>query len=262
MSYSPVLGEIRLPSVAVCVGIVMLALAGPTRALADDDDYERGPKVKVDDDGKEYKYEYEDRRCKYKYELKYRTGEEKIEEKGDCRGVAPQRAVYYSSERDWSYEDGSVRDDDRERQDSATPRSDTRRRLACNREVIGQVLGGVAGGVLGSRVGDGSGRRAATIAGSIVGVMIGGTLGRRMDRSDAACAYQALEFAEADQTVFWRNPASDIEYHVTPDRRTRRADGRYCRSYRALATGVGADGHDTAGTACRRSDGSWELESR
>lgn len=192
-----------------------------------------------------------------------RTGEEKIEEKGDCRGVAPQRAVYYSDERDWSYDRGvSARDDDHERHGSAIPRSDTRRRLACNREVIGQVLGGVAGGVLGSRVGDGSGRRAATIAGSIVGVMIGGTLGRRMDRSDAACAYQALEFAEADQTVFWHNPASDVEYHVTPDRRTRRADGRYCRSYRAFATGAGADGQNAVGTACRRPDGSWELEPR
>src|SRR5688572_30269582 len=55
---------------------------------------ERGqaPKIEVHDNGKDYKYEYKDHRCKYEYKLNYRTGEEKIEQKGDCRGVSPRRA--------------------------------------------------------------------------------------------------------------------------------------------------------------------------
>jgi hypothetical protein len=94
MSHARVIGA-RQPYRAVCVATLALALTGMVPAFADDDGYRRGPKVKVDDNGKEYKYEYEDRRCKYKYEIKYETGEEKIEREGDCRGVGPHRAVYY-----------------------------------------------------------------------------------------------------------------------------------------------------------------------
>jgi hypothetical protein len=70
------------------------------------------------------------------------------------------------------------------------------RRIACNRELIGAV--------------------------------IGGSVGRRMDRADNGRAYQALEFASPGETVYWRNPESQVEYGITPARRTRDADGREC----------------------------------
>lgn len=249
----------------VLIGTAAAAVLSATPALADDD--EHGPEVKVHDNGKDYKYEYKDRRCEYKYEVNYRTGEEKVEKKGDCRGVAPHRAVYHSEGPDRRYErDADWHDDERDRDDRDYDYDEEPHgsgpRLSCNREVVGQVLGGIAGGVAGAQVGGGSGRRAATIAGTIVGVMIGGNIGRRMDRSDTACAYQALEFAESDQTVFWRNPDSKIEYRITPQRRARRADGRECRNYKASVAGAGIDERSIAGVGCRRSDGSWEIESR
>lgn len=233
---------------SVLIGGAAVAAFAAVPALADDD--EHGPKIEVHDNGKDYKYEYKDHRCKYEYKLNYRTGEEKVEQKGNCRGVSPRRAVYYDEgpvvleERDYEYEE-------------APP---SRRRLACNRQVIGTVIGGVAGGVIGSQVGSGDGRRVATVAGAIIGAVIGGNVGRKMDRADNGCAYQAFEFAAPGETVFWRNPDSQIEYGITPAKRSRGSDGRECREYKASVVGAGASQKSSSGLACRRSDGSWEIE--
>jgi surface antigen len=126
--------------------------------------------------------------------------------------------------------------------------------------MIGTVLGGVLGGVAGSQVGQGDGRKVATVAGAIIGAVIGGNIGRGMDRADNGCAYQALEFASPGDTVYWRNPNSQVEYGITPASLTRRADGRQCREYKSSAVTGGAAAKDLSGLACRRSDGSWEIE--
>jgi surface antigen len=234
-------------------GAAIVALMS-TPALADPDKDEHGhgrghaPKVEVHDNGKDYKYEYKDGRCKYEYHLNYRTGEEKIEQKGNCRGVSPRRAMYPA--------DGPIiRDREHDYEEAPAPR-----RVACNREVIGTVLGGVAGGVAGSQVGHGDGRKVATVAGAIIGAVIGGNIGRRMDRADDGCAYQALEFASPGETVYWRNSDSQIEYGITPARLTRRADGRQCREHKSSVVGGGASEKSSSGVACRRADGSWEVE--
>jgi surface antigen len=247
---------IRAVAVAV-VGAASAALIA-TPALADKDKHKEGrghgnghghaPKIEVHDNGKDYKYEYKDGRCKYEYHLNYRTGEEKVEQKGDCRGVSPRRALYPV--------EVPVVHDDRGYDHGAMPPSP--RRIACNREMIGTVLGGVAGGIAGSNIGSGDGRKVATVAGAIIGAVIGGNVGRRMDRADNGCAYQAFEFASPGETVFWRNPDSQLEYGITPARLIRQADGRECREYK---TSVGGDSSQTtsSGLACRRSDGSWEI---
>lgn len=233
---------------SIAIGTVAAAVFMPLPALADKG--EHGPKVEVHDNGKDYKYEYKDHRCKYEYKLNYRTGEEKVEQKGDCRGVSPRRALYHSEdpivieERDYDYDVG-------------TPSG---RRTACNRQMIGTVLGGVAGGIAGSHVGHGDGRKVATVAGAIIGAVIGGNIGRRMDRADNGCAYQALEFASPGETVFWRNPNSEIEYSITPSRLSRRSDGRECREYNTSVVGGSASPVKSSDVACRRSDGSWEIE--
>ena len=206
----------------------------------------RGPKIEVHDNGKHYKYEYKDQRCKYEYHLNYQTGAEKIEQKGDCRGVSPRRALYPVE---------TVVHEDRDH-DRAPPS----RRIACNRELIGAVIGGVAGGVIGSNVGSGDGRKVATVAGAIIGVVIGGSVGRRMDRADNGCAYQAFEFAAPGETVFWRNPDSAVEYGITPAQLTRTADGRECRTYKASLIGGANNQNESSGRACRRADGSWQIQ--
>lgn len=215
---------------------------GPDRAPG------HGPKIEVHDNGNDYDYKYEDGRCKYEYHLNYRTGDERVKQKGDCRGVSPRRAIYPVG--------GPIVRDDGDYEEA--PRS-APRRLECNREMIGTVVGGVIGGVAGSQVGHGDGRKVATIAGAIIGAVIGGNIGHSMDRADNSCAYQALEFASPGETVYWRNPDSQIEYGITPASLKRRADGRQCREYKSSAiTGGGAK--DSSGVACRRSDGSWEIE--
>lgn len=235
---------------ALIIGAAAAAcIATPALADRDKDEHGGGPKIEVKDNGKDYKYEYKDGRCKYEYHLNYRTGEEKVEQKGDCRGVSPRRALYpidYPVEREGRvYDHGPVV---------------SGRRIACHRELIGTVLGGVAGGVAGSHVGHGDGRKIATVAGAIIGAVIGGNVGRRMDRADNGCAYQALEFASPGETVYWRNPDSQIEYGITPDRLTRGSDGRECRAYKTSVAGGGANQKSSSGLACRRSDGSWEIE--
>ena len=234
-----------------------LLAAGPGFADPDKDESGHGrgrgrghaPKIEVHDNGKEYKYEYKDGRCKYEYQLNYRTGEEKVEQKGDCRGVSPRRAaypqvdVYHEHENDYE----------------VVPRSS--RRIDCNRDVIGAVIGGVVGGVAGSNVGSGDGRKVATVAGAVIGAVIGGNIGRRMDRADDGCAYQAFEFASPGETVYWRNPDSRMEYGITPGRLTRRRDGRECRDYKVSFAGGGASQKaSSGGVACRNSKGAWEIE--
>lgn len=244
MPHLPLLKSMR----CVLIGSAAAAAFISMPALADEG--EHGPKIEEHDNGKDYKYEYKDGRCKYEYKLNYRTGEEKVEQKGDCRGVSAPRAVHHSEgpilreERDYGHE-------------VAVPSA---RRIACNREAVGTVLGGVAGGIAGSHVGHGDGRKVATVAGAIIGAVIGGNVGRRMDRADNGCAYQALEFASPGETVFWRNPDSQIEYGITPARRSRRADGRECREYETSVVGGGASQMNSSGVACRRSDGSWEID--
>jgi surface antigen len=245
MAHSPLFAGLR----SVVIGSAAIAAAVISMpALADED--EHGPKIEVHDNGKDYKYEYKDRRCKYEYKLNYRTGEEKVEQKGDCRGVSPRRSLYHSDEpiilEERDYDHG--------------PAMPSARRIACNREMIGTVLGGVAGGIAGSQVGRGDGRKVATVAGAIIGAVIGGNVGRRMDRADNGCAYQALEFASPGETVFWRNPDSDIEYGITPARLSRRADGRECREYKTSVRGRSGGPMSSSGVACRRKDGSWEID--
>lgn len=231
-----------------------LFAAAPAFADPDKDEsghgrgYGHGPKVEVHDNGKDYKYEYKDRRCKYEYKLNYRTGEEKVEKKGDCRGVSPRRAVYPDVDVYHEHEDDH----------GVVPRSP--RRIACNRDVIGAVIGGVVGGVAGSNVGSGDGRKVATVAGAVIGAVIGGNIGRRMDRADDGCAYQAFEFASPGETVFWRNPDSQIEYGITPEPLTRRRDGRECRDYKVSVGGGGVSQNTSSGMACRNSKGAWEIE--
>jgi surface antigen len=122
------------------------------------------------------------------------------------------------------------------------------------------VLGGVAGGLRVRTWVMEMAERLPRWRGAIIGAVIGGNVGRRMDRSDNGCAYQAFEFASPGDTVFWRNPDSQIEYGITPARLTRQADGRECREYNTSIDGGGTSQKKSSGVACRRSDGAWEIE--
>ncbi len=119
----------------------------------------------------------------------------------------------------------------------------------------GAVVGGAAGGVIGNQVGDGS--RNATVAGTILGALIGGGIGRSMDNRDREQAALALENRQTGQASTWTNPDTGTEYTFVPTR-TYHADERPCREYTMDAV-VDGRVEQVRGTACRRSDGTWEI---
>ncbi len=121
----------------------------------------------------------------------------------------------------------------------------------------GAVVGGVLGGVLGSQVGGGRGQIAATIAGTMIGTIIGGRVGASMDEADRQRANRSFETTRTGETESWKNPDSGNQYEVTPTK-THGSSERPCRDY---TTDAVIDGRKETirGTACRRSDGTWET---
>lgn len=124
-------------------------------------------------------------------------------------------------------------------------------------EKTGQVIGGVAGAAAGTQVGGGSGRTIATIGGAVLGAVVGGAVGGRMDDDDQRQTERALENAETGSSTKWVNPDTGYRYEVLPTNTYQSAAGQPCRDYTMQAV---IDGRNETinGTACRKSDGTWE----
>ena len=249
---------------------VALALVQPVFAKRDGDDDERrhpgkgwakgwdkkgqgsGPYTHFENSREKYKYEFRDASCRYKYEYNYRNGKAKVDQRGDCSGIAfPQRVVMHG----------------REPLPRAIPPEPQARSIECNREVIGAVLGGAAGAVIGNKIGQRAGtsedeRFITTVGGAVIGAVVGGTIGKSMDDADQACAAQAMEYANFKQSVRWQNPQRGAVYTVTPIGIVPAAGkGVECRRYSMLTERGGGLKDTTQGTACRQRDGSWRLSS-
>src|SRR6185503_18663064 len=205
---------------------VALAMIQPVFAKKDrDDDDERGghpgkgwakgwdkkggrdsaPYTRFENSAQKYKYEFRDASCRYKYEYSYRSGKSKVEQSGDCSGIAfPQRVAMQG----------------REPLPRAIPPEPQARSIECNREVIGAVLGGAAGAAVGSKIGSKAGagddRFITTVGGAVIGAVVGGAIGKSMDDADQACAAQAMEYANFKQSVKWHNPQRGAYYTMTP----------------------------------------------
>jgi len=128
----------------------------------------------------------------------------------------------------------------------------------CNREALGSLLGAAAGGYAGSRIGSGDGNLTAVAGGTLLGFLVGGAIGRMMDDVDQHCIGQALEHGQDGQPIIWNDPDTGGRYEVVPKQTFQRSDGRYCREYTTTAV-VGGKSQQTYGTACRQTDGAWEL---
>jgi surface antigen len=121
----------------------------------------------------------------------------------------------------------------------------------------GQILGGVAGAAAGSQVGEGSGQTVATIAGALIGAVVGERIGARMEDDDEQYTALALEENETGETAAWENPDTGNEFWVTPTE-TFEDSGRPCREFEfRVETEDGEDEQER--TACRNSDGTWEI---
>ncbi len=122
------------------------------------------------------------------------------------------------------------------------------------------VTGAEAGAALGRAVGAtmGGGNALATVAGSIAGAMLGSKADVSLTTSsDEDCFRQVLERATDQQQVAWDNDSSSTHYELTPVRSFRRS-GQTCRE---LVTTIERHGEvrEVYRTACRNSDGRWQL---
>lgn len=131
-------------------------------------------------------------------------------------------------------------------------------RGTCNRTSLGQVLGGATGAAVGSTIGKGNGKTAAIIGGAIVGTIVGGNIGQSMDRVDQGCVGQVLEYAPDNRQVSWADPRAGASYQVTPNRRYQNRQGQSCRQYVTNAV-IDGRSQQVQGTACRQSDGAWQM---
>jgi surface antigen len=251
-------------AVTLVVCAISLAVAEPGLAKDRDDDHARGkgkgwakgwnkgsegPYSNFENGRDKYKYEYHDASCRYKYEYSYKSGKTKVDQRGDCSGIAfPQRVVMRG----------------REPLPRAVPAEPQARTIECNREVIGAVLGGAVGAVVGHKVGEGGDRDErfiTTVGGAVIGAVVGGAIGKSMDDADHACAAQAMEYANFKQSVKWGNPQRGASYTITPVGLVPAGGkGLECRRY-SMLTERGGGRETTQGTACRQTDGSWRLSS-
>jgi surface antigen len=130
------------------------------------------------------------------------------------------------------------------------------------KQTVGALGGAAAGGLLGAQIGHGKGQLAATAAGVLIGALIGSEIGRSMDEVDrmkAEQAYSQATTAPVGQTITWNNPDTGNYGTVTPTREGTRATGEYCREFQQTVV-VGGQEQDAFGIACRKPDGSWEIQ--
>ena len=81
---------------------------------------------------------------------------------------------------------------------------------------------------------------------------------------DVDQAFMTEHFAKAmdntmiGQTSSWTNPSSGAIVRVSPTRTFQREDSTYCREF---TQAIGDKDPAVRGTACRQSDGSWQIVS-
>lgn len=126
--------------------------------------------------------------------------------------------------------------------------------------VLGTVVGAAGGGLIAAAAGGGTGW---IVAGSLLGGMAGGFAGHKLDARDKRMAEEAaaraFEQNRTGQTSSWTNPDSGHSGTITPTKTYQLASGQYCRRY-TQTIDVGAEPQEASGTACRRSDGTWEIQ--
>jgi surface antigen len=102
------------------------------------------------------------------------------------------------------------------------------------------------------------------VAAGLAGGLLGGAIGHRLDNQDkqmaAEAAARAFETNRTGQTAAWKNPDSGNQGTITPTKTYQAGDGKYCREYRQEVI-IGGEKQQAYGTACRQTDGSWQIQS-
>lgn len=130
------------------------------------------------------------------------------------------------------------------------------------KENVGGLVGAAAGAWAGSNVGKGSGNTAAIAAGTLGGLLIGRNIGASLDRADQMAIHNttqySLENSKTGVATSWNNPDSGNNGQITPVR-TYQVNQSYCREF-TQTINIGGKTEEAYGTACRREDGTWEIQ--
>ena len=124
--------------------------------------------------------------------------------------------------------------------------------------------GAVGGAVLGGLIGGLAGGTKYAVIGAAAGALLGGVIGKQLDERDKQMAREAAQRAfesnSSGRASTWSNPDSGHSGSVTPTRTYQLANGQYCREYQQTVQ-IGGEEHEAYGTACRRPDGTWQIQS-
>ena len=128
--------------------------------------------------------------------------------------------------------------------------------------VVGSMAGAALGSAVGSSIGSAAGQAAVAVGGTLAGGLIGSSLGAKLDNADRAALQRTtqdtLELERSGVARPWRNPDSGVQGAITADPAYVQADGRPCRPFSQTAT-IGGEASSVRGTACRNTDGSWQI---
>ena len=128
--------------------------------------------------------------------------------------------------------------------------------------IVGTLLGAAVGGLLGSQIGGGSGNKVAIGAGVLAGGLLGNNIGKSLDCKDqeyhSDTTQSSLERQPTGTTSSWRNPDSSHGGTVTPTKTYAKADGTPCRDFSQTII-VDGQQEEIEATACRQSDGTWQI---
>jgi len=129
-------------------------------------------------------------------------------------------------------------------------------------KTLGGAVGAVVGGIVGSKLGGGTGRTVAIVMGATLGAMWGQDIAEGMTDLDKKhsqrTANDTLEYGKSGEQVSWSNPDSGNFGTVTPNESYTNDKGEDCRQFETTVN-VEGENRTTIGTACRTTDGEWQV---
>jgi len=123
------------------------------------------------------------------------------------------------------------------------------------------IAGGVVGGLVGNMFGGGTGKVLMTAAGAVAGGFVGDHLYKKHAKSEYEkdAAQRALNQAASGQKVTWTDARTQESGYFVAINTKRMSDGRLCRDFRRGLSVGGEQVDETTGTACKKSNGEWDV---
>ncbi len=125
-----------------------------------------------------------------------------------------------------------------------------------NKGQSGAGIGAAGGAIIGQAIGSST---EATLIGLAVGATLGYIVGNEMDKADRSQLNNVYEQGASGRPTSWQNPDNGNNYSVTPEPAYYPTPESPCRRAEIIAV-IDGKQEKTYSTACRNSDGQWELK--